>query len=84
MEQEKINKIVELSKKKEALETLLNKINKDDVCLLVDKKGAGYNSDYLNTLESCTATPYLKELHKRFVAMVLVDISDIETELESL
>lgn len=84
MEQEKINKIVELSKKKEALETLLNKINKDDVCLLVDKKGAGYNSDYLNTLESCAAIPYLEELHKRFVAMVFVDITDIETELESL
>lgn len=83
MEQEKINKIVELGKKKEALEELLKYINRNNIYLRIEEKlvnefypmGNSYNR---------TATPYLKELHKRFVAMVLIDIVDIENELKAL
>ena len=78
MEKEKINKIVELSKKKEALEDLLKSINNDKVHLLVS------DPNYLSPNNAITAQPYLEELHKRFVAMVLIDITDIETELECL
>lgn len=78
MEKEKINKIVELSKKKEALEDLLKSINNDKVRLLVS------DPNYSSPNYAITAQPYLKELHKRFVAMVMLDINDIETELETL
>lgn len=83
MEQEKINKVVELSKKKETLEELLKYINRNNVYLRVEEKCENkfFHMDFSN---NCTATPYLKELHKRFVTMVLVDISDIENELEIL
>lgn len=84
MEKEKIDKVVGLCKKKEALESLFKNINRTDICLLVNKKGAGYNSNYLSTSDTCTAQPYLEELIKRFVVMVTLDISDIETELETL
>lgn len=73
MEKEKINKVVELSKKKEALEDLLKSINNDKVRLLISSPN-----------NAITAQPYLEELHKRFVAMVMLDINDIETELETL
>lgn len=83
MEQEKINKIVELSNKKEQLEELLKYINRDNVHLRVEEKVEN-NFHHMDFSNNCTATPYLNELHKRFVTMVLVDISDIENELESL
>lgn len=78
MEKEKIYKIVELSKKKESLEDLLKSINNDRVRLIID------NPNYSSPNNAITAQPYLKELHKRFVAMVLVDITDIENELKQL
>lgn len=79
MEKEKINKIVELTRRKDALDFLLNTINRNDVSLQLRKKDGLQLASY-----PTAASSYLEELHKRFVAMVMLDINDIETELETL